>query len=129
MSTQTAADQLRAELAALPHQTGAAKTLARDAERLVSGKIGGAANTIVGVLFPGQPVPAAWWATPLGMFCAAAQDGGWRNRRVPRSEAAEILGVTPGTIAQLGARGDLAHDGGFDLGEVLDRLVRLKGDA
>lgn len=120
---KTAAEQLRSELALLPHQTSAAETLLRDAERIVSGEIGGAPNTIIGVLWPGVAVPPEWWRTPLGMFCAADRGGGWRARRITQAEAAAVLGVTGGTVATLCHRGTLQTP--ILLGEVLDRLVRI----
>ena len=125
MSTQTAADQLRAELAALPHQTGAAKTLARDPERITSGKIGGAANAIVGVLFPGRTAPPEWWRTPLGLWCASDPTLGVRSLRIKQVTAAGILGIAPGSVAMMCHRGNLdcTRDGVL-MGPVLDRLVQ-----
>lgn len=66
--------------------------------------------------------PATWWTTPLGRACAVSLDPGMR---ITQHEAAEILGVTRGTIAQLVARGTI--DGGPDgvlLSDVFDRLNR-----
>ena len=124
MSTQTAADQLRAELAALPHQTGAAKTLARDPERITSGKIGGAANAIVGVLFSGREAPPEWWRTPLGLWCASDPTLGVRSLRIKQVTAAGILGIAPGSVAVMCQRKtlDCTRDGVL-MGPVLDRLV------
>lgn len=126
MTNQTTpAEQLAAELAELPHQTGAAKTLARDPERITSGKIRGAANTIVGVLFPGRAVPPEWWRTPLGMFCAADPALGVRGLRIRQVDAGRILGISGGAIAVMCSRGNLDSDtDGVLMGPVLDRLVQ-----
>lgn len=125
MTKQTsAAAQLANELAALPHQTGASKTLARDPERITSGKIGGAANAIVGVLFPGREAPPEWWRTPLGLWCAADPTLGVRTLRIKQVTAAGILGIAPGSVAVMCQRKtlDCTRDGVL-MGPVLDRLV------
>ena len=126
MTNQTTpAEQLAAELAELPHQTSASKTLARDPERITSGKIGGAANAIVGVLFPGRTAPPEWWRTPLGLWCAADPALGVRTLRIKQVEAAGILGIAPGSVAMMCHRGNLdcTRDGVL-MGPVLDRLVQ-----
>lgn len=122
----TAAEQLKTEVAALPYHTSAAADLLTRPERFVSGELIGAPSIILGVLFPGQNPPGQWWRTALGLFCAADRVGGWRERRIPHSGAAEILGVKVGTIGTLANRGDLpSGPDGIQLGDVLDRLVRL----
>ena len=125
MTNQTTpAEQLAAELAELPHQTSAAKTLARDPERITSGKIGGAANAIVGVLFPGRTAPPEWWRTPLGLWCAADPALGVRTLRIRQVEAAGILGIAPGSVAVMCHRETLdCTSDGVLMGPVLDRLV------
>lgn len=83
------------------------------------------ADDLLALLWPDDP-PLDWWRSPLGLLVAptAAQEDapGWT-----RAEAAEVLGVTTGTVAQLGARGslDTAVGGGFSRRSVLTRLVRL----
>lgn len=122
---KTAAEQLRSELALLPHQTSAAETLLRDAEQIVSGEIGGATNTIVGVLFPGAAVPPEWWRTPLGLWCAADPALGVRTLRIKQVTAAGILGIAPGSVAVMCQRKTLDCTGdGVLMGPVLDRLVQ-----
>ena len=120
----TPAEQLAAELAELPHQTSAAKTLARDPERITSGKIGGAANAIVGVLSPGREAPPEWWRTPLGLWCAADPTLGVRSLRIKQVTAAGILGIAPGSVAVMCHRETLdCTSDGVLMGPVLDRLV------
>lgn len=81
---------------------------------------------LLALLWPDDP-PLDWWRTPLGLLVAAtaAQEtdaSGWK-----RTEAAAVLGVTDGTVAQLGHRGDVerAADGRFSRASVLTRLIRL----
>lgn len=82
-------------------------------------------DDLLALLWPDDP-PLDWWRTPLGLLCAptaAREDApGWS-----RSEAAEVLGVSPGTVAQLVARGTLdpATGGGVGRRSVLTRVVRL----
>lgn len=84
------------------------------------------AADLLALLYPDDP-PLAWWRTPLGLLyapTAALEDApGWS-----RAEAAEVLGVSPGTVAQLGARGTLepAAAGGLSRRSVLARLARLR---
>lgn len=66
------------------------------------------------------------WSTPLG--AAIAQTGTDLDGAVTHADAAEILGVTRGTVAQLTHRGTLARHpdgGGVRLGAVLARKARL----
>ncbi|MEU8264495.1 hypothetical protein AB0C02_28215 [Micromonospora sp. NPDC048999] len=72
----------------------------------------GAADRLLAALWPetGEP-PLRWWRTPLGVALASAMDladaPGWSQ-----AEAAEVLGVTRGTVAQLMARKDLSREPG-----------------
>ncbi|GAA2644494.1 hypothetical protein GCM10010399_93010 [Dactylosporangium fulvum] len=86
------------------------------------------ATDLLALLWPDDP-DLEWWRTPLGLLVAptAAREEdapGWS-----RSETARVLGVSPGTVAQLGARGTLeqADGGGFSRRSVLTRLIRLAG--
>jgi hypothetical protein len=65
---------------------------------------------------------ADWWTTPLGRLCAR-----WAGDEtaVTQETAAQMLGVTRGTVAQLVARGTLGrHGGGVSRVSVLQRLAR-----
>ncbi len=138
--SQAAAVQLDGELGALAARVGAVlgtdvqlAITARGQDRagwLVADLAGGdtadeVAADLLALLWPDDP-PLDWWATPLGLLVAptaAMEDGpGWS-----RAEAAAVLGVSAGTVAQLAARGTLgqAADGGLDRRSVLARLVRL----
>lgn len=85
------------------------------------------AADLLALLWPDEP-DLEWWRTPLGLLVAptAAQEDdapGWS-----RAEAARVLGVSPGTVAQLGARGtelEPAAGGGLSRRSVLSRLIRL----
>lgn len=84
------------------------------------------AADLLALLWPDDP-PLEWWSTPLGLLIAptAAREGdtpGWS-----RAEAARVLGVSAGTVAQLTARGTLepAPAGGISRRSVLARLSRL----
>jgi excisionase family DNA binding protein len=84
------------------------------------------AADLLAVLWPHGDPDLSWWRTPLGRAVAphwaAHQDRSWTH-----AEAAEVLGVTRGTVAQLVARGDLARhaDGGVQVTAVVARLIRL----
>lgn len=71
--------------------------------------------------------PREWWSTPLGLVIA----GGMVEDETPvtHAEAAGILGVSRGTVAQLASRGTLPRcpGGGVPRGAVLARLRRLRG--
>jgi len=69
---------------------------------------------------PGDADPG-WWATVLGQTVAHALD----DPGVSRAQAAQILGVSPGTVAQLTHRRALARVAGgrVSLISVLDRLA------
>lgn len=136
-----AVEQLTDELAALAARLGAVlgtdlQLAATDRAQARAGSLvaelesgehpDATADDLLALLWPDDP-PLDWWRSPLGLLCAptAARDGdapGWS-----RSEAAAVLGVTPGTVAQLVARGTLepATDGGISRRSVLTRMVRL----
>ena len=61
-----------------------------------------------------------WWSTPLGQAMARST-GSPLGESVTRSVAAALLGVHPGTVAQLSARGTIAKhpDGGLVTDDVL----------
>lgn len=69
---------------------------------------------------------ADWWRSPIGRLCARSL-GRDDAEAVTRSVAAAMLGVSPGTVAQLTARGSLDRhpDGGITRASVMARLVRL----
>lgn len=86
-----------------------------------------AAQTVIdcaGHLWPVDPEPE-WWRTPLGRL--VARSVGRDDAAVTQSEAAAMLGVTRGTIAQLVSRGTLARHpaGGVDRAAVLARMAML----
>lgn len=72
--------------------------------------------------------PAEWWRTPLGRLCARSVDYG-DSDSVTRSVAAAMLGVHPGTVAQLAHRGTLDRhpDGGITRASVLLRIATRPG--
>lgn len=142
MGTQNAADQLSDELGILAAAVGALLgtdlvTLLSDrasqaAPHLVADLIDGphgdeVAADLLAFLWPHGDPDLSWWRTPLGMAVAphwaAHQDRGWTH-----AQAAEVLGVIRGTVAQLVARGDLARhpDGGVQVAGVIARLIRLR---
>jgi hypothetical protein len=87
-----------------------------------------AAQTVIDLmcaLFPHCDPAPEWWRTPAGRLCARSL-GRDDTEAVTRSVAAAMLGVTPGTIAQLVHRGTLARhpDGGISRASVLARLAR-----
>lgn len=71
----------------------------------------------------GDP-PDSWWTTPLGRACAAAL-ASQVDASVTHQQAADMLGITRGSIAQMVARGTLLRhqDGGVDKAAVLRRLA------
>ncbi|MCB1290778.1 MAG: hypothetical protein KDB45_04510 [Mycobacterium sp.] len=84
-----------------------------------------AAQTVIdcaGHLWPVDPEPE-WWRTPLGRLVALSV--GREDAAVTQAEAAAMLGVTRGTIAQLVSRGTLARhrDGGVDRAAVFARML------
>lgn len=141
MTSPNAAAQLRDELGGLAARIGAVlgtdmqlMLIERASDRagwltaeLANGAEADAtAADLLALLYPDDP-PLDWWRTPLGLLSAptAAQEldaPGWT-----RAEAAAVLGVSDGTVAQLGHRGDLerAADGRFSRRSVLTRLARL----
>lgn len=68
--------------------------------------------------------PPEWWRTPLGRACATSF-GHDTSEAWSRSVAAAVLGVHPGTIAQLVHRGVLERhpDGGLTRASVLVYLL------
>ncbi len=66
-----------------------------------------------------------WWRTPLGRACARALAAGTGDV-ITQQRAADMLGITRGSIAQMVTRGTLARhaDGGVLLSSVLERLGR-----
>ncbi len=77
-------------------------------------------------LWPAEDPPFDWWTTPLGRALAAA--GAIPDTEtVSRSEAAAMLGVSPGTVATLTTRGDLerAADGSILVTSVQSRIARM----
>lgn len=109
--------------------TGRARTLAgqllADDDRI-------AAETVIDVMCvlwphgaPEQVGRPEWWQTPLGQACARSL-GHDTAEAVSRSVAAAMLGVHPGTIAQMVHRGTLDRhpDGGVLRASVLQRLAR-----
>lgn len=85
-----------------------------------------AAQTVIdcaGHLWPLDPEPE-WWRTPVGRL--VARSVGPEDAAVTQAEAAAMLGVTRGTIAQLVSRGTLARhrDGGVDRAAVFARMAK-----
>jgi hypothetical protein len=80
---------------------------------------------VVGVLWP-TGIPDDWWRTPLGRAVARAVADLADVTPLTRARAATVLGVRPGTVAQLTARNTLPRDGDGRIprGAVLRRLVR-----
>ena len=89
-----------------------------------SDETAGLATDLLCALWPGEGPPPTWWRTPLGRACASSlgKDG---SESVSRAVAAAILGVHPGTVAQLVHRGTLDRhpDGGITRASVLMRLL------
>ncbi|MCV7247782.1 hypothetical protein H7J07_06015 [Mycobacterium koreense] len=133
------ADELGAAVGALarvaggPAATEWPAALAGEAPRLAHRLCGGdahrAAETaahVMGALWPmGAPETVGaprWWSTPLGLACAHAL-GPQHFGAVTHKVAAEILGVTLGTVKQLAHRGTIAkRPDGLSLAAVLARL-------
>lgn len=68
---------------------------------------------------------SAWWATPLGRWCARTLDA--PDRPVTYATAAGMLGVARGTVSVMVSRGTLGRHpaGGVSRASVLHRLARL----
>lgn len=85
---------------------------------------GVARPVVLGCCGTTNPQPA-WWRTPLGLLCARhfLND----QRTVTRRVAAEILGISPGTLSPLLARGNTRlrrfGSGELVLGSVFEELV------
>lgn len=80
---------------------------------------------LLNALFDSGDPPPAWWRSPLGQVCAASL-GTADAESVTRSVAAAMLGVHPGTVAQLVHRGTLDRhpDGGILRASVLQRIAQ-----
>lgn len=89
----------------------------------------GAARTVMYALWGQSDIPGSWWQTPAGALVAGAMASDATGERVTHAQAAAMLGVTRGTIAQLTSRGTLERhpDGGVDLASVLNRIARRHG--
>lgn len=137
----TASDQLAGELEIVTGNVSA--VLGMDLEQLLRERAWGRADALVSslgldepdsyqtavdlmhVLF-GQAEPEPeWWTSPLGLLCAAALGDG-DEHRISQQAAAEMLGVTRGTVAQMVARGNLDRhpDGGVLRSSVFAVLIR-----
>lgn len=81
---------------------------------------------IVVNIWHGQEADPDWWRLPLGRLCAAALEGQATDESVTQKQAAAMLGVTRGTVAQLVARGTLARhaDGGVSKAAVFARILK-----
>jgi hypothetical protein len=83
----------------------------------------GVATDLMVALWPDGDPPSSWWTTPLGLIVARASPDGLAG--VTQQKAADILGVTRGTVAQLVHRGVLrSTPSGVVMADVLARLVR-----
>ena len=84
------------------------------------------AADIVTALWGQAEIPASWWRTPLGLAGALALDGTRGAEGITQQRAADMLGVTRGTVAQLVARGTLDRhpDGGVLVSSVWRRMSR-----
>lgn len=87
-----------------------------------------AAQTVIdlmAVLWPRCDPDPEWWRTPLGRAVArsAGREG---SEAITYSVAAAMLGVHPGTVAQMAHRGNLEKhpEGGITRASVLARLAR-----
>lgn len=102
--------------------TGRSQMLAAqilDEDRKLAGQT---VQDVMIALWSTEEPPPLWWSSPLGRACLESLDPGMR---ITQQEAAELLGVTRGTIAQLVARGTIDGNGeGVLLRDVLDRLAR-----
>jgi hypothetical protein len=104
------------------------QTAPRLVAELADGGLGDeTAADVLALLWPHSDPDPAWWRTPLGLLIAPhwaghQDDAGWTQ-----AEAAEALGVTRGTVAQLIARGtlDRAEGGRASVASVIARLCRL----
>jgi hypothetical protein len=87
-----------------------------------------AAQTVIDLMtvcYADRDPDSDWWRTPLGRLVARSI-GADDAEAVSRSVAAAMLGVHPGTVAQLVHRGRLDRhpDGGITRASVLMRLAR-----
>lgn len=113
---EEAADRLDARAGLLAAQ------LRADDPRLV----GQTVIDVLGCLWPHGVTDLQWWRTPVGRLCARSLAGEDVDT-ITQQEAAWMLGVTRGTVAQMVHRGTLArHPGGGVLrAAVLARLGRV----
>ena len=85
---------------------------------------------LMATLWPRSEPPVEWWSTPLGLCIAASVGWDLDAVSVTQQAAAEMLGVTRGTVAQLVHRGDIERHpyGGLLRSSVLARLARLRAN-
>lgn len=95
------------------------------ADQLVGDDCKLAAQTVIDLMCVLPDPEPRWWLTPLGEVVARSVTGGeWT---VSQSEAANLLGVTRGTIAQMAARGTIDADrAGVSVGSLLAVIVRRR---
>lgn len=83
---------------------------------------------LAGVAWDADPAPE-WWSTPVGRLVARSVETGsvtgLVTGSVTQQRAADMLGVTRGTVAQLVHRGSLERhpDGGVAIASVVARLL------
>jgi hypothetical protein len=84
------------------------------------------AADLLALLWPDDP-PLTWWRTPLGLLVAPTVAQEEDASAWSLAEAATVLGVTVGTVKQLGHRTSLERVSGGRISRrsVLARLVRL----
>lgn len=102
-----------------------AAELCSDDDRLVAEAV----LTVMCTRWPdGTEPPPVWWRTAVGRVVARSV-GREDTDSVSRSVAAAMLGVAPGTVAQMVHRGTLCRhtDGGIARSSVLERLARGVG--
>ena len=88
-----------------------------------------AAQTVIdlaGIAWPDDPEPA-WWRTPVGRAVGRSVGADLSNA-VSHSVAAAMLGIAPGTVSTMMARGcdlDRHPEGGITKASVIARIARL----
>ncbi|TDP28419.1 hypothetical protein [Nocardia ignorata] len=88
-----------------------------------------AAQTVIdlaGVAWPDDPEPS-WWRTPVGRAVGRSVGADLADA-VSHSVAAAMLGIAPGTVSTMMARGcdlDRHPDGGITKASVIARIARL----
>lgn len=109
--------------------TGKAATIVRELNQTNDARLAAeACQTVMSICWPtGNPDrdDPDWWRTPLGILCARSL-GHTDAESVTHAVAAAMLGVHPGTVAQLVHRGTLDRhpDGRVLRASVLHRLAR-----